>query len=267
MKVSLDGHKVTTRKMKPIKAQTTSDVEMAEEMKKPAKEEVRVALKQEPSKVRPIAVTGPIMFQQMDFISDLLEQRLKRSNISTFFMDMRERVETTENLVRACGDPSYLKVPLEQSSFDQHQAILAVKGVFMLATAITKDEYGDVEGAREVADAIDQALMAEMMVKCGTEWKKPWAHGMLSGFRWTGMGDTLLNAGSLWAINDMIEQGTGFTLVMMNLVVQGDDVVYTTPQAWLPAEQAAHYNMLNYEINPNKTYLSKERIEFLERVL
>ncbi|MCP3664430.1 MAG: hypothetical protein GY696_18405 [Gammaproteobacteria bacterium] len=148
---------------------------MAEEIKKPAKEEVRVALTQEPSKVSPIAVTGPIMFQQMDFISDLLEQRLKRSNISTFFMDMRQRVETTENLVRACGDPSYLKVPLEQSSFDQHQAILAVKGVFMLATAITKDDYGDVQGAREVADAIDQALM---MVKCGTEWKKPWAHGI-----------------------------------------------------------------------------------------
>lgn len=97
----------------------------------PNVERMRVMQKSEGAKVRPVVVGGNELYIKMDFLSELVEVGLQGSRISTLFAGASGNEEIDKMWLAEVRNTDTLKVPLDQSAFDNNQSKSTILGVLI----------------------------------------------------------------------------------------------------------------------------------------
>jgi hypothetical protein len=99
----------------------------------------------------------------------------------------------------------------------------------------------------------------------GTPLTYTYGKGILSGWRWTALIDTVMNWGELWA-GMKILQRLDIDMPVTSLNAQGDDDQLTLSSFPRAIALTLVYQLMNLEVNPGKFFISNSRDEYLRLV-
>jgi len=216
--------------------------------------------KSEPAKVRAVISSDLGLYLKMTYISTFLEQILKGRTDSTLWMSAEDRNQLWQKMA---PDGTW-RMPLDQSEFDKNQT----KRQVMITLDIIKEliaTYGAPDDMLEIMDLIIYALDGGYVLVDGT--RIDITNGVLSGWRWTALIDTLINLTELEMAQRWVHENSAIRVDLKDFNAQGDD-------DWLKigSYRAAIALWLAYEsfglfVNPGKFFLDKWRDEYLRRVM
>lgn len=101
--------------------------------------------------------------RKMDFLSEIVERGLYGSDFSTLYAGTRGNDAIDMKLVEMTRDPNYLKVPLDQMNFEQHQSLITIQAVI----GAIGDHIFPREGLEEY-EGVWSALWDSIFVAGGT---------------------------------------------------------------------------------------------------
>lgn len=225
--------------------------------------------KLESGKVRAVVNADDVTYMKMAFVSNWLEMALARHPQTTLFMTPRQRADMWQRLgLRTRMDTT--KIPLDQSHFDwqPNKAMLRVV-IEEIRLFIANNCSVDIENMLSVVDSIMDTvvnLTGVIEVKEGDIGTKiPVEKGVMSGWRWTALIDTLCNVGELQAASDLCDEW-GLPGAVIDFVAQGDDDQVSCPSFAHATALAEAYRIMGFEINPGKFFIDTSRDEFLRLV-
>lgn len=220
----------------------------------------KAVAKSEPAKVRAVISSDLGLYLKMTYVSTFLDQILRGRTDSTLWMSADDRL----NLWQDMAPDGTWRMPLDQSEFDKNQTkrqvLITVKIIKELITA-----YQAPADMLEIMDLIIYAL-EDGYVYVGNE-RIAILNGVLSGWRWTALIDTLINLAELDMSQDWVTENSTIKPELVSYNAQGDD-------DWLKFKtmRGAVATWLAYEsfglfVNPGKFFLDTWRDEYLRRVM
>jgi hypothetical protein len=228
--------------------------------------------KREPGKVRAVVNAGDDDYWRMSYISHWLEYALQGSVRSTLYMRKEQLVEMWKRLARACDDPALVKIPLDQSHFDWQQNKRMIAR-FLSVVRRTIETYCTPRVKADMLEAlwrVEQSLVVQtgfIEVGSGSDMVRiPINKGVMSGWRWTALMDTVFNWGELFAARQLVKR-MGFSEVVVNATAQGDDDQVACNTYSGASALVIAYNIMNFEVNPGKFFVSTQRDEYLRQVM
>jgi hypothetical protein len=226
-------------------------------------DELKVVQKRERGKVRGVIASGDSQYLRMSYVSYWLEDILRGHPQTTLFMSKKQRVEMWQ---RMCRFGHSVRIPIDQSHFDWQPTRRMINIVLSEITRLIMEEAGPwVDSLLPIMRDIIYTMNRLTYVDTGAGFVK-YEKGILSGWRWTSLLDTVINAGEFNALWDWIKTEYGVEGEPYNINFQGDDiwtVLETYNQAILLAES---YALTSFEVNPFKFFVSFRRDEYLRQV-
>lgn len=220
----------------------------------------KAVAKSEPGKVRAVVSSDLGLYLKMSYVSTFLDQILQGRPDSTLFMSEKQRQELWQSM----GLDGTWRMPIDQSEFDKNVA----KRQVMIALKLIKELiifYGAGEELVMIMDEIIYAVDGGLIFVGGASFE--YLNGVLSGWRWTALLDTLINLAELDMAQRWVQENSKIVVNLLGYNAQGDDdwiKVGTRKEAialWLAYESFGLY------VNPGKFFLSKTRDEYLRRVM
>lgn len=216
--------------------------------------------KSEPGKVRAVISSDLALYLKMSYVSQFLEKALAGSKLSTLWMNKDDRFDLWQSM----GYDGTWRMPLDQSEFDKNVSGRQIK--ILLSTIRWYLEYMSAPpDIIETMDLIMYALDGGYVIIGGH--KIEISNGVLSGWRWTALFDTLVNLVEVFMAKEWVEENSHIRIDFLGLNAQGDDDWFkfkTRREAiaiWLA------YDSFGLDVNPGKFFLSKHRDEYLRRVM
>lgn len=226
--------------------------------------------KREPGKVRAVVNSNDELYLRMAYVSEWLETALRGHPNSTLFMSTQQLVSLWEDLSRATEDQT-VKMPLDQSHFDWQANKRMISRFIRVVRrmVVTHCPMRIREDMLLVLRGIEVGLVEiEGTLEVGTGPTKvtlPVQKGIMSGWRWTALMDTVFNWGELFVARRLVRQ-SGFTEPVIAANAQGDDDQIRCPTYGHAAAIAESYNIMNFEVNPSKFFVDANRDEYLRQV-
>jgi hypothetical protein len=218
--------------------------------------------KQEIGKVRAVINSGDETYFRMAYVSDWLERALRGHPRSALFRTNEQQFEFWTRLSRHTQSNT-IKVPLDQAHFDWQQNKRMHKVFFDETRRLLQFATPGVKEDLFLAmDAIERDLSGGK-VKVGNH-RMPIEKGILSGWRWTALMDTVYNYAELYAAERMLKE-RGFFGSIISKDAQGDDDEIEVTSVGTAAGLVLAYEHMNFEINPQKYFVDLERDEYLRK--
>jgi hypothetical protein len=162
-------------------------------------------------------------------------------------MAMAMRISAKDGMTRLCTD---------QSSFDQNQNLDWIKyAMKRLVERLSLGNHDDIKriGKLELA-SLERVVLK---TKCGAF---PWKQGILSGYKWTALLDSILNrAATRWVLEKLDKK-------IYYEMYQGDDAIVKVASKVDRLEIARCYEELGLKVNPSKTWVSDRNCEYLHEL-
>jgi hypothetical protein len=226
-------------------------------------DELKVVQKRERGKVRGVIASGDSQYLRMSYVSYWLEDILRDHPQTTLFMSKRQRVSMWQ---RMCRFGHSVRIPIDQSHFDWQPTRVMINIVLSEIMTLILEEAGPwVELLVPVMRDIIYTMNRMTYVDTGAGFVR-YEKGILSGWRWTSLLDTVINAGEFNALWNWISSQYGIEGDPYSINFQGDDVwtvLESYNQAILLAES---YKLTSFEVNPFKFFVSYRRDEYLRQV-
>ncbi len=226
----------------------------------PVGERAKMVVKRETKKARLIASASLEVYLMMDYISTTaLDQIFSGAELSTLFMSSQQLVEFWARTARF--EDGAIRMPLDQSAFDQNQTKRMIQVTLEYMRTVYIDHTVPKAGSESITvwDNIIRAV-GEGSIYVNNR-VTPYLNGVLSGWRWTALLDTIINAATLEAAAYVED------VELQYYNSQGDDLqtrwsdylsacrVWSTIQRW------------GFIVNPNKFFISPNRDEYLRKVV
>jgi len=226
--------------------------------------------KAEPGKVRAVVNSAVEMFLRMDYVSQFLEKAMAKHPETTLYYDETQMFDMWTNMGIQAKDRNTIKIPLDQSHFDWQQNMRMIER-FCVVTENFIDKYMPPGKVKDdllwVMDSISQGMYKLPGVVMIDDEKLIAEKGVLSGWRWTALIDTVFNLGEIHCarvllnnVNHHIPSG------VVELIGQGDDDKVLVTSAGYAAALTIAYDIMNFEINPGKFFVDNIRDEYLRQV-
>lgn len=219
--------------------------------------------KSEPGKVRAVISSDVSTYLKMTYVSYYLDQIFRQRTDTTLYMNKDER----EKLWQGMEYDGTWRMPLDQSEFDQMQTLKQVLIIVRTFKKLINHFIHKKEISQELSDLIDKIEYAidggEIIVG---KHRVEVLNGVLSGWRWTALIDTLVNLIEVDMAKDLYNEVTNDTISLVDVNGQGDDDKFKIQEykhcvgLWLAFES------FNLKVNPGKFFVSKHRDEYLRRV-
>jgi len=227
--------------------------------------------KRETGKVRAVVNSDDETYLRMAYISHWLETALAGHPDSTLFMSQQQMADMWQRFAHDTQDQS-VKIPLDQSHFDWQQnkrmidRFIRVVGRFISSAADrrVKDDLLFVLAQVKYA-LVDSVGDLVVKRKNGEAVHIPVEKGVMSGWRWTALMDTVFNWGELHAAKKLLRRA-GFPEPIIEATAQGDDDRVRARNYGCAAGVAEAYRMMNFDVNPSKFFVDTARDEYLRRV-
>jgi len=186
-------------------------------------------------------------------------------------------IEMWEHLADKCSDFNSIKIPLDQSHFDWQQNMRMIEAFCDVTKEFIQDR-ADGPHVHELLDMMDRIKIGlthpgskvtlgdkNMKGKNAYYVEIDVKGGVLSGWRWTALMDTVFNWGEMYCAKTLLRQ-QGMGTVTSNVIAQGDDDAVETPGAGQAAGLVEAYRVMNFEVNPSKFFVDWVRDEYLRQV-
>jgi hypothetical protein len=224
--------------------------------------------KRETGKVRAVVNADDETYLRMAYISDWLETALQGSAKSTLYMSKVQMVDMWIKLANAT-EGNTVKIPLDQSHFDWQQNKRMISRFIKVVRRIISRCAKHKSDLLEVLDGVEKGLVqieGELNVGTGSSRSVlPIQKGVMSGWRWTALMDTVFNWGELFAARKLVQRW-GARDPVLNAIAQGDDDQVACP-GWADAALlATAYDSMGFEVNPGKFFVAQNRDEYLRQV-
>lgn len=254
------GKRTRTRRNKGTDAVMYSDINLKQELLQVYPQRMVVMQKSEQAKVRPVVKSDNELFRKMDFLSEAVERGLYKSTISPIFLGAKGNEDLDFSIVENLQQG--LNCPLDQGNFDSHQSKASILVVLI---AIYRQIFPKLpQEYRDVWATMWNSLTHHGSRVINGENSKPWINGVPSGWRWTALIDTILNIVT-YRINTRLAGRISSDHFYWSNVHQGDDISFKASSPEAVNALCSVYKDCGYEVHPEKTYLSRERTEFLRR--
>jgi len=223
----------------------------------------------ESGKVRAVVNSDDTLYLKMAFVSNWLELALKHHPQTTLFMSARQRHNMWQRLAKDCFSWT-TKMPLDQSHFDWqvNKRMLSVV-IDEIRNFIATHCSVDRDTLLEVVDTIHYSVVEDSadLVVDDVDFHAllKVTKGVMSGWRWTALIDTLCNAGELFAADQLVKRW-GFPHSILSFIAQGDDDQLTCSSFADATALAFAYSTMNFEVNPGKFFVDTYRDEYLRLV-
>jgi len=224
--------------------------------------------KLETGKVRAVINSDLETFLRMAYVSTWLETAMKGHPKTTLFYNVEQMVEMWEEMGRDCNDPNKIKIPLDQSHFDWQQNMNMIKAFCDVTKEYIRDNI--------VGDATTDILKMMDIIKLNLtnprnriilgDKEIEIKGGVLSGWRWTALIDTVFNYGEMYCAIKLLQDQGLRRRFLLDIIAQGDDDKVTTTGAGEAAALVEAYRIMNFEVNPSKFFVDNERDEYLRQV-
>jgi hypothetical protein len=172
---------------------------------------------------------------------------------TTLGMTGEERLRAYRDIL----DPHYWKLCTDQSSFDTHQCKnwikYAVKSLF--AHICHDSQHEDI---KKICDIEFNSLDRVYLHYDGNELK--WENGILSGYSFTALLDSILNAAQSKYVADKLNYR------IVHSLFTGDDCIMLLNDKPDADAVAAVYNSLGLSVNASKTWVGRRNTEFLHEL-
>lgn len=218
--------------------------------------------KYEFGKVRAIINSDLTLYLQMSWLSMVIEGLLRNIPGIVLSYDEDGRVKMEERIANSFEN-GLLKYPIDQSKFD-HKPTKAfiIKLLLFLKKIWMRKSVHKLEG-EIIWDKLIYS-MSNCSVKVGDEVLE-YRKGLLSGWRWTTLLVTLTNYIELQMAEKIVEKIEGRKL-LASFEAMGDDDRLELRSRGDVMRINLIYKALGLEVNPKKTFLAKDRDEFLRKV-
>lgn len=220
----------------------------------------KAVAKSEPGKVRAVVSSDLSLYLKMSYISTYLDEIMKGRQDSTLFMSEADRL----NLWQKMGLDGTWRMPIDQSEFDKNvskrQVMIALRCIKKLLT-----HFGADSTMLSIMDEVIYAIDGGIIFVGGESIE--YMNGILSGWRWTALLDTLINLTELDMAVQWVQENSSIKVNLVDYNAQGDDdwiKLKTRREAvaiWLA------YESFGLFVNPGKFFLAKDRDEYLRRVM
>jgi hypothetical protein len=226
--------------------------------------------KREAGKVRAVVNSDDETYLRMSYVSHWLEVALEGHPLSTLFMKTTQMVEMWERLSLNTEDET-VKIPIDQSHFDWQQNKRMIAR-FVRVVRRMVETYAEPRVRHDLLHVLRGVevglveVVGELTVGNGKEKiTLPVEKGVMSGWRWTALMDTVMNWGELFAARKVVRDA-GLSEPVIEAVAQGDDDQVRCPTYGHAAALAEAYSVMNFEVNPGKFFVDSNRDEFLRQV-
>jgi len=219
----------------------------------------KAVAKSEPAKVRAVISSDLGLYLKMTYISLFLDQILAGRTDSTLWMNGEDRFKLWQSMA---FDGTW-RMPLDQSEFDRNQSKRQVLITVRLIKELIK-YYGATDTMLEIMDLIIFSLEYGYVIVDGE--RIDYTNGVLSGWRWTAMLDTLINLAEVELAQDWVRENSSIDPGVISVNAQGDDdwFKFKTRRGAIAVWLA--YESFGLFVNPGKFFLSTVRDEYLRRV-
>lgn len=217
-----------------------------------------IIMKKETGKVRPVINADDASYLQMSFVSSWLEPFLQGNRNSTLWMSTKQVLDMKINTVMQL-QAMRTALPLDQSHFDHQPTMAMLQSTFSAIKAFApRDDLKYVTGL--IAESIAEGTIVELPDGSKLTHKK----GVLSGWRWTAMIDTIINIVTFRLATRL--SGLTRPLAVRLFNAQGDDDLIFVDNNVDAELIAASYQAMNFEVNTKKFFISKRYQEYLRIV-
>lgn len=227
---------------------------------KKRKQICKAVQKSEPGKVRAVISSDMSLYLKMSYVSTFLDRLLKGRTDSTLWMSAEDRFQLWQKMA---PDGTW-RMPLDQSEFDKNVHIRQIIAMNKVIRELLV-HFSAPADVLEVMDLVIYALDGGYVFVDGKS--VPITNGVLSGWRWTAMYDTIVNLVELAMAKRWVQENSTITVQIDDFNAQGDD-------DWLKLKnrKSAIAIWLAYEsfglfVNPGKFFLDTSRDEYLRRVM
>jgi hypothetical protein len=252
-KYAQNGYRLNDSKL--VTALFRTPEQILELLEEDSKQINKAVPKREWKRVRNIISSDYQTYLKMQYISWHIEPSFKGSAFSTLWTDFIDLQPRMIDRIRRRG----LSFPIDQSAFDVNIS----KSMVLIAIEEMRDYYTQTyPSLRKYFDKVLNALDGGIMVVGDQELQVQ--GGVMSGWRWTALIDTLVNIGQINTFRQVVLDFEGYDPVF-ELIAQGDDDDVEICSLSDADRLTALYQSCDFEVNPRKTFLSTTRDEFLRQ--
>lgn len=221
--------------------------------------------KRELGKVRAIIAGDLGTYLNMAYVGRYVTSRLAGHPNSTLFYRASQLVDLWERMASDSLDPDTIKMPVDQEGFD-HQVDMDMIAIVNAAFHKLIDQEPDPAARAElhaVLRHIEFRLDGGTVTVGGKTIRI--TKGILSGWAWTALYDTIINAGELHAMRKRGAEISG-QCELRDWNVQGDDD-RTLFSGWKDAASLwTAYTEAQFSVNPSKFFIRTDSDEYLRQV-
>jgi hypothetical protein len=215
--------------------------------------------KRELSKVRAIIAGDFSTYLKMAYISHWIEEDMRGSELSTLTMNTEQTLQMWYKLSKSLPE---LRFPLDQGSFDQNiSAEMIIETIKALRDFYVVREPTLGIWFKKVLYAVRHG-----QIELDNGSVIPWEGGVLSGWRWTALLDTIINLAQVESARDEYIDRYGVD-PLEQVIAQGDDDQMTIRSYSFIDFILKYYEQAGFEVNPNKMYIATERDDFLRKTI
>lgn len=261
LRVVREGKDYYARKSKWASALAMSLPELRQLFWERRKQRNKAVQKRELGKVRAIVAGDLGTYLNMVYVGRYLTAKLSRHPNTTLFYTAEQQADLWARMRDDSQDSTTVKAPLDQDSFD-HQVNKDMIDIvnIELRDFVSQSRFPElVEVMDHVMFRLDggDVRVGDVIIK--------YEKGILSGWAWTALYDTIINAAELYAMREWAQRAVG-PITLLDLNVQGDDDRLKLQDYTSAVAIWASYIEADFKINPRKFFLRTDCDEYLRQV-
>lgn len=217
-------------------------------------------------KVRTIINAGFQETIKMRYIDTWLQPFLRGSKLSTLWQTKEDLYNMWVSMANELGKWS---VPIDQSAFDYHVS----REMVMIMIDEIKElivEFGRGSQKEKMIEVIETLKYTVSTTEVeytymGKRYTTTWKNGVLSGWQWTAMFDTIANIAEGMMAKELVEEETSIKIKEVVFNAQGDDQLMVVETVREAVAYWAAFSTMGFEINLKKNFFSTRHNEYLRK--
>lgn len=234
----------------------------------------RASPKRELGKARMIIAGDMSNYLRMSYVSYWLEDVMRNNpHMSMFYNTAKQYKMWTEMVEKTGVDNRYYNMPTDESEYDHHITSKMISAMLTAIRELISNWYVGpyLNDMLVTMDLITKSIVnnghVAIRMHTGRVRLIPITKGLLSGWRWTALLNTIANGGKLNAFRYVVITRTGVDQdPTIDYSTLGDDIrsrVRSLPYASAILDL---YKETNFDVNPNKFFISKLTDEYLRKI-
>lgn len=218
--------------------------------------------KLETGKIRYVIVADERSYLQMTYISDYFEQLIAHNDQSTLFMAQEQIHLMKIQLCKLLANGTYGMLPLDQSEFDHQPSMDDIIACLDLIDSMLPERFE----YHHVLSILKRELIYGTQIHLPDNSVITHKKGILSGWRWTALIDTLINIATFNLVVHYIVDNIDMNFYPVMFNAQGDDDLIVLDNTQWCLLMVKIYEQFGIKVNIKKFFISSDYHEYLRIV-